>query len=74
MSYTCNVPPGTSRSELADALRRWLPELKGTTVMVDDSRPQAPYTRIDKDTYESLSGSVTGQALADCATGACPVR
>ena len=74
VSFTCNVPPGTSRSELADALRRWLPELKGTTVMVDNSRPQAPYTRIDKDTYESLSGSVTGQALADCATGACPVR
>lgn len=31
----------------------WLPKLKGTRVMVDESRPQSPYTRITQEQYEA---------------------
>ena len=65
--------------ELARALRKWLPHLKGTTVFPDLSRPQSPYERIPDGVYEVIEGVMganaeTGQAFDDCASGACPVR
>ena len=76
VSFTVNLSPETSRSETACALIAFLPELKGTTVMVDGSRPQAPFERIDRQTYEHLTDgtSEASQAMDDCSTGACPVR
>ena len=74
VSFTVNVDPETSLSELRNALRRHLPHLKGTTVMPDASRPQSPYTRITRDEYEAATDHEVGVSYDECATGACPVR
>ena len=71
------VPPPAIEDvrKLSAALVAALPELKGTTVMLDGSRPQSPYERIDKDTYEQFANRVVADGVDDeCATGACPVR
>ncbi len=74
-SFTTNIPPDTDRTELAAALRKWAPILKGTTIMPDGARPQAPYERIDAETYAQATAATVGQAIDDsCSTGACPVR
>lgn len=75
ISFTVNVPVGeVSHERLRVALVDNLEQLKGTTIMVDGTRPQAPYERITEDEYESTLVHDVGQALDDCATGACPVR
>jgi ribonucleoside-triphosphate reductase (thioredoxin) len=76
VSYTVNVPPGSvSQDELELLLAQYLPFLKGTTLMVDDSRPQAPYTRITQEAYlEYAARTVSDSGDEDCKTGACPVR
>lgn len=77
ISYTANVPEGKYSVEEAMAIiARFLPNLKGTTIMVDGTRPQAPYQRLSKEEYESMAGpkSVESSVDEDCATGACPIR
>ena len=76
VSYTVNVPAGAvTEDELAAILARFLPYLKGTTVMVDESRPQAPYTRITKAEYDSATAKrVEDGTDEECQSGACPVR
>ncbi len=77
VSYTVNLPEGKySVDDVMATLRPYLPNLKGTTIMVDGSRPQAPYERISKMHYNYLSGpkSVEDSTDEDCATGACPIR
>jgi adenosylcobalamin-dependent ribonucleoside-triphosphate reductase len=76
VSYTVNFPEGQySTDEAAEIIKAWLPDLKGTTLMPDGTRAQAPYERITEeefDTYEVTS--VEDSTDEDCATGACPVR
>lgn len=76
VSYTVNIPAGTvSAKELARLLEVYLPYLKGTTVMVDESRPQAPYTRITKAEYDiATAKTVEDSTDENCASGACPIR
>lgn len=75
VSFTVNVREGdVSHERLRAALVANLGELKGTTIMVDGTRPQAPYERITEDQYDSTLVHDVGQALDDCATGACPIR
>ena len=78
VSFTANIPENMKLSDLKEALWEWLPYLKGTTVFPDMSRPQSPYERIDKQTFLELTGLrneiETGQAVEDCANGACPVK
>jgi len=77
VSFTVNVPEGKySTEEVMSILRGFLPKLKGTTIMVDGTRPQAPYSRISKMHYNYLSGpkSVEDSTDEDCSTGACPIR
>jgi ribonucleoside-triphosphate reductase len=77
ISYTANVPEGKySVDQVMDIIRPFLPKLKGTTIMVDGTRPQAPYIRLTKAEYEAIAGpkSVEDSTDEDCATGACPVR
>jgi len=69
-----NVPEGYDPDDLKITLLRWLPHLKGTTVMVDGSRPQAPFERISRQTYEMAAAPAVGQAMDECTTGPCPVR
>ena len=78
VSFTANIAPDMKHRDLKEALWEWLPLLKGTTVFPDMSRPQSPYERIDKQTFLELTGLnnevETGQALEDCANGACPIK
>jgi len=64
----------TSVVELADLLTKWLPLVKGFTAMPEDGRPQSPYERLTAEEYEAAAHKSVGQAMDDCATGACPVR
>ncbi|WND35482.1 hypothetical protein RI578_14790 [Streptomyces sp. BB1-1-1] len=41
VSFTANVPEGLNADEVAETIRRWLPDLKGTTIMVDGTRTVA---------------------------------
>lgn len=75
-----NVPAPTPArlNNVANVLRLYLPVLKGTTLMLDGSRPQAPYERLTKEQYEAAAAE-TGESVDDsydenCASGACPVR
>jgi len=76
VSYTVNIPEGkVTEQELAVILAEFLPDLKGTTVMVDASRPQAPYTRITREQYESAVATTVEDSTDEaCRNGACPVR
>lgn len=76
VSYTCNISEGSvSQQELEEILSEFLPVLKGTTIMVDASRPQAPYTRITKEEFEAATTKSTADGINEnCASGACPVR
>lgn len=77
VSYTVNIPEGRySVDEVMATIKPYLPNLKGTTIMVDGTRPQAPYTRLTKDEYLALTGpkSVEDSTDEECATGACPIR
>ncbi|MER7445020.1 ribonucleoside-triphosphate reductase, adenosylcobalamin-dependent [Micromonospora avicenniae] len=70
-------PPTAERVNVVAAeLARWLPQLKGTTLMIDGSRPQAPFERLTADQWAELSApSTVGDGYdEECATGACPVK
>lgn len=77
LSFTVNIEPDKYTVDQArDTLIHYLPKLKGTTIMMDNSRPQAPYERITRDEWESHTGhkEVTDSVDEACATGACPIR
>jgi ribonucleoside-triphosphate reductase len=77
VSFTVNIPEGTHNvNKVMSTLLPFLPNLKGTTIMVDGSRPQAPYSRVSKEEYLSLTGpkSVEDSTDEECASGACPIR
>jgi ribonucleoside-triphosphate reductase len=77
VSFTVNVPKDSITPEaLAELMTAYLPRLKGTTLMVDESRAQAPYERLTREQFEALSGPVTVADSIDeeCASGACPIR
>ncbi|QBI99409.1 ribonucleotide reductase [Streptomyces phage Caelum] len=76
VSFTANFPEGKyTVEEVADIIARWLPDLKGTTLMPDGTRAQAPYERITEEEFDSYEvTSVEDGTDEDCATGACPVR
>lgn len=75
VSYTVNVDEDALTPEaLGRLLRDFLPHLKGTTIMVDESRPQAPYTRITREDYEKATVQTIADGSDECANGACPVK
>ncbi|KPC89330.1 ribonucleoside-triphosphate reductase [Streptomyces sp. NRRL WC-3753] len=75
VSFTANVPEGLDLDDVMDTIQRWLPDLKGTTIMVDGTRPQAPYERITAEEFAaSTVTSIEDSTDEECATGACPVR
>jgi ribonucleoside-triphosphate reductase len=75
VSFTANVPRDRySTSELVGILREYLPVLKGTTIMVDESRAQAPYQRISKDELDLALYTVEQSYDENCKNGACPVK
>lgn len=74
VSFTANIPAGMPAEALYGTIANYLPGLKGVTVMADESRPQAPYTRVTEDDYRAAVYHEVGQSELDCATGACPIR
>lgn len=75
ISYTVNIPEDTvTPDELAGILRKYLPDIKGTTIMVDASREQAPYTRISESDYKVAEAKRQGDSTDEVCAGACPVK
>ncbi|AKY03655.1 ribonucleotide reductase [Streptomyces phage Izzy] len=76
VSFTVNFPEGEyTVDQAADIIRGWLPELKGTTLMPDGTRAQAPYERLTEEEFDSYDVvSVEDSTDENCANGACPVR
>ncbi|MCY0933597.1 ribonucleoside-triphosphate reductase, adenosylcobalamin-dependent [Streptomyces sp. H34-S4] len=76
VSFTVNFPEGKyTVEEAAKMIASWLPELKGTTLMPDGTRAQAPYERITEEEFETYElTSVEDSTDEECATGACPIR
>jgi adenosylcobalamin-dependent ribonucleoside-triphosphate reductase len=76
VSFTVNFPEGKySTDEAADIIQAFLPELKGTTLMPDGTREQAPYERITEEEFNTYAvTSIEDSTDEDCTTGACPVR
>jgi ribonucleoside-triphosphate reductase len=79
VSYTMNVPKDYySVPEVMEIMKPHLPYLKGTTIMVDESRRLAPYERLSFYEYyrmtDDVDGVVDDSYDEDCASGACPVR
>jgi len=60
--------------ELEELLREYLPRVKGITLMPETGRPQSPYEKLSREAYEADSHHLIGQAMDDCASGACPIR
>jgi ribonucleoside-triphosphate reductase len=74
VSYTVNMAADTSTEELEAALRKYLPDLKGTTVFPANTRPQSPYTAISREEYLAAVDHGVDQSFDECSTGACPIR
>lgn len=76
METGASLPPSPERlAEVSEVIHKRLPYLKGTTIMVDGTRPQAPYTRISKADYELQEATLIADSTdEECANGACPVR
>ncbi|ATI18989.1 ribonucleotide reductase [Streptomyces phage Tefunt] len=76
VSFTVNFPEGRYEVEVAaDIIARWLPDLKGTTLMPDGTREQAPYERLTAEEFAEYEvTSIEDSTDEECSTGACPVR
>jgi ribonucleoside-triphosphate reductase len=79
VSYTASVDPQEySAEDVAELLRAFIPDLKGSTIFPEMSRAQAPYERITRVEYEARvlelgSGSSDTSYDEICASGACPI-
>lgn len=84
ISYTVNLNKPSEDEELINKklkkklyheVLRFLPELKGTTVLVGTGeRKQVPYVRITKEDFENYSGpQMVSQGAMEC-KGACPIK
>lgn len=76
VSYTVNIPEDSvTPAGLEVMLAKYLPRVKGTTIMVDATRKQPPFTRITKEQYLSAKAQNAGDGVSEeCSSGACPVR
>ncbi|MGW8630638.1 ribonucleoside-triphosphate reductase, adenosylcobalamin-dependent [Streptomyces sp. NPDC055793] len=76
VSFTANFPEGKyDVAQAAEIIRAWLPDLKGTTLMPDGTREQAPYERLTASQFAEYEvTSVEDSTDEECSTGACPVR
>jgi len=75
VSLTANITSDTTEKELYHTMIKWLPKLKGTTVFVDENRPQSPYTKISKEEYEAYTGNkIIRQGDLSCSGGSCPIK
>ena len=74
VSYTVNFDPKLdSPHQIAELLRKFGPELKGTTFMPEGSYEQAPLERITYEEYLAAGTQFSGSSADDC-VGACPIK
>lgn len=80
VSFTVNFEPGRyTLPEAAGVIASFLPVLKGTTLMPNGTREQAPYEEISEEEFYRLTTLLGASNVEDsydeqCATGACPIR
>lgn len=77
VSFTANVDPDKyTADDVSNQLVKFAGLIKGSTLFPEKSFPQAPYTRISKEEYESsVVKTVADGVDENCASGgACPVR
>lgn len=69
-------PPSFETVERAKStIIHYLPNLKGTTIMIDGSRPQSPYERISRAEYELYDYiSTMGSGELACGPNGCPEK
>lgn len=75
ISITINIPKDAyTAKQLKETIVKYLPRIKGMTIMPEVSRPQIPYERISKKQWEKANGlGEIGQGEMEC-QGACPVK
>jgi len=76
IALTANLSDDTTEKELYHTVIKFLPKLKGTTVLVGDGdRKQPPYTSITKEEYEIYEGlKLMRQGNLECSRSACPIK
>ncbi|TDD97219.1 ribonucleoside-triphosphate reductase, adenosylcobalamin-dependent [Actinomadura rubrisoli] len=75
VSFTANIPADTYKvEEMEDLLLKYLPDLKGTTIMPDGTREQAPYERISEADYLLYKLTEVSDSIDEDCVNACPVR
>jgi ribonucleoside-triphosphate reductase len=76
ISFTVNLSEDTPKKKLYHVLLRFLPELKGTTIILGvGDRPQPPYTRLTREEFLAYDGPhMISQTEMECAKGACPIK
>ncbi len=76
ISLTANLTSDTTKKELYHTMMKFLPKLKGTTVLVDvGGRQQPPYTRITEKEYEEFIGNkIIHQGKTGCVGNVCPIK
>ena len=77
ISFTVNLPDkGIAKKKLYHTIIRFLPELKGTTVIRGaGDRPQPPYTAISKEQFDNYTGPrMTSQGEMECKGNICPIK
>ncbi|ARZ66885.1 ribonucleoside-triphosphate reductase [Streptomyces albireticuli] len=81
VSYTASVDPEKyDLNDVARVMESFMPDLKGTTIFPETSRPQTPYERISEDHYLARMAELEGASMISdtgydevCASGACPI-
>ena len=76
ISLTVNLTPDTTEKELFYTIIKFLPKLKGTTVMVGaGGRAQPPYTEITREQYDAYEGrKIVMDTKGQCSNGSCPIK
>ena len=83
ISYTVNLKKSRfeetrkkERKKLYYTLLRFLPDLKGATIMIGaGDRKQPPYTRVTKKEFEYFTGPhMVGQGSTKCSANGCPIK
>lgn len=81
VSFTANFnPTETDEQSLYQAVRTWLPKVKGLTAFPEVSRPQTPYEPISRSDFESLTAGARWEDLrgdsndGQCRGAACPIK
>jgi len=76
ISLTANLTPDIKKKELYHTMIKFLPRLKGTTVLVGvGNRPQPPLTKITKEEFETYEGkTIMKQGISNCKGNSCPIK